>query len=203
MIHVPTFKPLPEYLVHELIKKAQAGDVDARNRVATTYFPLVFQYARKDPPWSLEDMVQEGAMGLLKAIRRYDPSQGMAFGAYAGWWIRASLSHWRDSQKSQSFKSLDALVEEADLQVPDPGPLPEENCIQSQEKAAVRRAAGKAIESLRDATILQRRLFTRTPDTLFALGNRLGVSREWIRLREKALYKEIRRGVADELGEGP
>jgi len=54
---------------------------------------LVLALARKYPdgPVSLPDRVQEGAIGLMKAIRKYDPDRGFGFATYAVYWIRATI----------------------------------------------------------------------------------------------------------------
>jgi RNA polymerase sigma-B factor len=61
------------------------GDLEARERVITAYIPLVESLARRyscrgEP---LEDLVQVGAIGLIKAVDRFDPKRGVAFAAFA------------------------------------------------------------------------------------------------------------------------
>jgi RNA polymerase primary sigma factor len=38
-----------------------------------------------------DDLVQEGILGLMQAVERFDPSRGVKFSTYAGWWIRGAL----------------------------------------------------------------------------------------------------------------
>jgi RNA polymerase sigma-32 factor len=52
------------------------------------------------PPYDLSDLVQEGNLGLIHAVERYDPQRGIRLGSYAAWWIRAyllkyTLDNWR------------------------------------------------------------------------------------------------------------
>jgi RNA polymerase sigma factor (sigma-70 family) len=59
--------------------------------------PLVFATARRYQTEGLEqaDLLQEGIVGLLRALQRFDPDRGVPFAAYATWWIRQSLQETR------------------------------------------------------------------------------------------------------------
>lgn len=68
----------------------------ARDRMASANLKLVFHHAKKylysgEP---LDDLVQEGNLGLLKAIDRYDWRRGFKFSTYATWWIRQHISRY-------------------------------------------------------------------------------------------------------------
>jgi len=80
-----------------LIERARAGDEAARERVIEKLLPLVGSYARRFPTEGLDhtDLLQEGVVGLLRALDRYDPARGVPFPAYATWWIRRSLQDAR------------------------------------------------------------------------------------------------------------
>ncbi|NOY27111.1 MAG: sigma-70 family RNA polymerase sigma factor [Oligoflexia bacterium] len=69
------------------------GDTDAANRLVTANLRLVvklaFQYHRQ---WSnVLDLIQEGNVGLVEALSRYDPYRGVRFSSYAQYWIRAMI----------------------------------------------------------------------------------------------------------------
>jgi RNA polymerase primary sigma factor len=68
--------------------------VDARNRMAASNLRLVDSFARGYAMSGMdqEDLVQEGCLGLLRAIERFDPDRGNRFGTYAAWWIRQSMT---------------------------------------------------------------------------------------------------------------
>jgi RNA polymerase sigma factor (sigma-70 family) len=77
--------------------RAQAGDDAAREELIRRLLPLVHAMARRYRTEGLEqaDLLQEGIVGLLRALRRYDPSRGVPFAAFATWWIRQSLQEAR------------------------------------------------------------------------------------------------------------
>ena len=84
----------------ELLQRAQAGDEEARNRLVECNLRLVISVARRyvRPGLSLEDLVQEGAIGLIKAINHFDTSRGLRFSTYATWWVRQTIGRAADSQ---------------------------------------------------------------------------------------------------------
>jgi RNA polymerase sigma factor (sigma-70 family) len=83
--------------VEQLAVQAQAGDVQARERLIEQLLPLVSSLARSYRVDGLDhrDLVQEGIVGLLRALRRYDPNRGTPFRAWATWWVRQALQEAR------------------------------------------------------------------------------------------------------------
>ncbi|GBC92815.1 RNA polymerase sigma factor SigA [bacterium HR15] len=84
----------------ELLQRAKAGDEEARNRLVECNLRLVLSVARRyvRPGLALEDLVQEGAIGLIKAIHHFDLDRGLRFSTYATWWIRQAIGRAADSQ---------------------------------------------------------------------------------------------------------
>jgi RNA polymerase sigma factor (sigma-70 family) len=80
-----------------LVLRAQAGDIVAREQLIDRLLPLVSSLARRFRTEGLDqtDLVQEGIVGLLRALERYDAARGVPFAAYATWWIRQSLQDAR------------------------------------------------------------------------------------------------------------
>ena len=76
---------------------AKAGDAAALERLIERFLPTVTATARSYRIEGLDelDIVQEAVLGLLRALRRYDPERGAPFGAYAAWWVRQSLQELR------------------------------------------------------------------------------------------------------------
>jgi RNA polymerase sigma factor (sigma-70 family) len=81
----------------ELAAAALAGDEGAKEQLIERFLPLVARIARSYQVEGLEftDLVQEGVLGLLRALQRYEPQRGTPFAAFATWWIRQSLQELR------------------------------------------------------------------------------------------------------------
>jgi RNA polymerase sigma-32 factor len=80
----------------------ETGDVNDAKRLVTANLRLVvklaFEYRRAYR--NIMDLIQEGNIGLMQAVQRYDPSRGVKLSSYAAWWIRAYmlrfiLNNWR------------------------------------------------------------------------------------------------------------
>lgn len=80
-----------------LARRAQAGDQAAREELIQRLLPLVHAAARRYRTDGLEqaDLLQEGIVGLLRALQRFDPERGVPFAGFATWWIRQSLQEAR------------------------------------------------------------------------------------------------------------
>jgi RNA polymerase sigma factor (sigma-70 family) len=89
-------EPDPE-AVERLARRAKAGDAQAREQLIERLLPFVDALARSYRTAGLDhrDLVQEGIVGLLRALRRYDPDRGTPFRAWATWWIRQALQEAR------------------------------------------------------------------------------------------------------------
>ena len=76
-----------------LARLAQRGDRDAAERLVTANLRFVISYVKKYQGHGLElgELVAIGNEGLLKAVRKFDPDQGVKFISYAVWWIRQAV----------------------------------------------------------------------------------------------------------------
>src|ERR687898_2104473 len=79
----------------ELFRRARTGDDHARKQLIERNLRLVVSVAKKyreaSPGLPFEDLIQEGNIGLMKAIEKFDPDRGYRFSTYATWWIRQSV----------------------------------------------------------------------------------------------------------------
>jgi RNA polymerase primary sigma factor len=85
---------LERHVELDLIRKAQAGDSRAQQRLVEANLRLVHAQARRYRcrSHSLEDLVQEGVVGLVMAIRRFDPHRGCRLSTYALHWVRQAIA---------------------------------------------------------------------------------------------------------------
>jgi RNA polymerase sigma-32 factor len=103
MAEVQRHPVLPADEEHALaVRYRETGDVDAAYRLVASNLRLVVKIAHeyRRTAFQLLDLVQEGNMGLMQAVKKYDPWKGVKLSSYAAWWIRAYIirfvmENWR------------------------------------------------------------------------------------------------------------
>ena len=88
---------------HDLaVRYKEHGDIEAAYRLVTGNLRLVVMFARRyeRAVHNLLDLIQEGSIGLMEAVRNFDPYRGVRFPSYAVWWVRAYIirylmNNWR------------------------------------------------------------------------------------------------------------
>src|SRR4051794_29065185 len=78
----------------QLVLAAKQGDEPRRAELVEAFMPLIASVARayrNSPSVDRRELMQEGVVGLLQALERYDPSLGTPFWAYASWWVRQAM----------------------------------------------------------------------------------------------------------------
>ncbi|MDR2784302.1 MAG: sigma-70 family RNA polymerase sigma factor [Treponema sp.] len=77
----------------ELFRRMEEGDEAARNRLLKANLRLVVSVAKNYARWGrrLPDLIQEGNIGLIRAVEKFDWRRGLRFSTYAAWWIRQAI----------------------------------------------------------------------------------------------------------------
>ena len=91
--HIDKGKLLTHAEEVDLSKRAKAGDKRARHRLIEKNLRLVVSVAKKYRGMGLpfEDLIQEGNIGLMRAVEKFDPDRGWRFSTYATWWVRQAV----------------------------------------------------------------------------------------------------------------
>jgi RNA polymerase sigma-32 factor len=94
LLEIRDFKPLSPEEEHELaVRYQEEGDTEAAYRLVTANLSLVVKIARiySRVYHNVIDLIQEGNIGLIEAVKRFDPYKGNRIPTYASWWIKAYI----------------------------------------------------------------------------------------------------------------
>jgi RNA polymerase primary sigma factor len=181
---------------------ARSGDRRARERLAIANLRFVVSIARRygGNGVPLSDLVNEGNLGLLKAVERFDETRGVRFVSYAHWWIRRaiveSIERYRGRFDAGVPLSLDEPLgpdSDGTLQdvLPDPrGVEPDRRILRESLRTAIE--ASLADLPRREASVVRRYygLGVGYGEDLGEIGRSLGVSKERARqLRDRGLAR--------------
>jgi RNA polymerase primary sigma factor len=194
-----------------LLALARAGDGRARTEVLERHMGLVTHAAARYRGLGLpmEDLVQEGAIGLLRAIDTYDPGRGAAFSTYAPWPVRSAIRR-AVTQRGRLIRtpappaaapaSLDAPVDQTGTPlcalIADPGALDPPSEALRHERDEVLAAAVHRLAPRRRYVIEHYFGLDGEPRTLSELAEELHVSRQ----RAQAIRNEGLSVLATRLG---
>ena len=90
----PILLPLDEY---SLAKRwSEHGDRDAAHKLVTSHLRFVVKIAKRYRGYGLpiSEMISEGNVGLMQAVKRFEPEKGFRLATYAMWWIRAAIQEY-------------------------------------------------------------------------------------------------------------
>jgi len=82
---------------NELAKRVQNGDNEARKKFIESNLKFVIKFAKrfsKGDESLLQDLIQEGNIGLMTAVKKFDPKKDFKFTTYAEWWIKAEITNY-------------------------------------------------------------------------------------------------------------
>jgi RNA polymerase primary sigma factor len=98
--HIGTYRLLRPDEELELARRIERGDLAAKDRMVCANLRLVVSVARQyaGPGLPFLDLVQEGMLGLIRAVEKFDFRKGFRFSTYATWWIRQSVERARDGK---------------------------------------------------------------------------------------------------------
>jgi len=204
--------PLTREQEVRIATRVRAGDEQARRLLVNHNVSFVISMCRRyaGKGCRLDDLVQEGMVGLLKAVEHFDPAKGNRFSAYASWWIRAYVQKFlRDmratvkpivAQPGEERRalprdfSLDEPIGDDDdgtthmdrLETREPGP--EDDFERAEHSQRVKEALGRVRKRIGGLgwDIVQQRLEEDQPRTLEDIGRDWGLSRERVRQVEKS-----------------
>jgi len=194
------YPPLTREAEHQLAVRAGQGDISASQDLVRHSLALVVAVARSQRRGSvrLDDLVQEGNLGLIRAAGKYDPRVGTRFSTYAIWWIRAYVGKFLKEARS-AVRPRSGLVARPDISLDAPvgdpaeathldlledaGVGPEDRYLASERDRAVRGALAKVRTRVGELgwDIVHTRLQQEVPRTLEDIGRRWSVSRERVR----------------------
>jgi len=212
---IRAFPPLGRDAEHALAVRAREGDVKAKHALVRHNLAFVVFVARRQRRGAvrLDDLIQEGNIGLLRTVEKFDPHAGTRFSTYAIWWIRAYIGRYLKEARSavrpqngtvaQPDVSLDGAIDgEGDAthldRLEDEGPGPEDVYLRREGDREVRDALGKVRKRIGELgwDILQDRLVQWEPRTLEEISKRWGVSRERVRQVELRTKQFLHRYLA-------
>jgi RNA polymerase sigma-32 factor len=90
----PVLKPEEEYML--AVSWREGGDVESAHRLVTSHLRLVAKIAAGYRGYGLPmpDLISEGNIGLMKAVKKFEPERGFRLATYAMWWIRAAITEY-------------------------------------------------------------------------------------------------------------
>jgi RNA polymerase sigma factor (sigma-70 family) len=190
----------------ELIRRyKEKNDLRAREKLILSHLRLVFKVVleefSRDYYTLIPDLIQEGSIGLLDALYRFDLTKNTRFSTFAMYCIRSRIqAYLRLSKPSLLLSKLipRSLVEEGD-------PLERYEYREDIEMYVIKKVLEQKLMEFRDKLdarermILDERILSNTSYSLQEIGDIVGVTRERIRQIEKRLLEKLKRYLSENL----
>jgi RNA polymerase sigma-32 factor len=195
------FTPMPRAVEQRIARRwreqGDRRDFDSLVLANTRLVPLMVR-DYSCPPADYADMIQEGTLGLMEAVRHFDPERGVKLSTYAAYWVRAyalrflgRLRRRREELEPEPFlrAGSDATIEEQEGA--------------SEERGLVRETLERFCAGLkpRDRELMAARWTGVDQPSLASVGERFGITRERARQVEAALLARLRPRLEEALGE--
>ncbi|NBP72326.1 MAG: sigma-70 family RNA polymerase sigma factor [Alphaproteobacteria bacterium] len=172
----------------DLIFKFHCGDRWARERLILSQLRFVISIARRYRRHGcpLSDLIQEGTVGLLEAVKRFNPDRGTRLSTFAMWWIRAAMQEY--------VLRSGSVVRMATTPKAGTAPDPEMVLATKQERLTLVRLLRAAIPGMtrRERHILRRRFLGEKRASRNKIGKELGLSKERVRQLEMRALDKLR-----------
>ena len=195
-----------------LAQAFEAGDERARRKMIESNLRLVVSIVRRFSATGLPlgDLVQEGNLGLLRAVEKFDWRKGFKFSTYATWWIREPSDEelaadldmpvdkvGRLKDTAQAITSLDTPIGDdgaalQDFLEDDSAVGPDELAVEAVGREALEQVLAALPERERQVLVLRFGLDSGTPRTLEEVGAVMGFSRERARQVERDALAALR-----------
>jgi RNA polymerase sigma factor (sigma-70 family) len=170
-----------------------------RDEMVRRNLRFVVMLARRYPqsPVGLLDLVQEGTLGLMRAIEKFDPDRGIRFASYAVWWIREAFGRTVTAREETMCLSNVLPGDEKEGSLVDGIRAPEEstpevNVANAESDTQLYQALANLPKPEADILHLRFGLRERRTYTLREVSQRLGLTREQVRAREQRALVRLR-----------
>lgn len=196
---------------YELAKRYQNGDAEAGQQMIHANLRFVVKVSSKyfNSGYHHLEIIQEGNLGLIRALKRFDPERGVPFVYYAVWWIEATIKafllksrkvHTGNLGHAKDLLSLDENIgnDENDrdqwIDFLTDGADPEKIYRGEEATRNITGLFQQCIDALpeRDARVIMQRFFADPPVKLKDIGEQLGVSRERVRQLQVRSMEKLR-----------
>ncbi len=204
----------------DLARKYKQGSVTAGQTIITSNLRFVVKIAQSyfRLGYGPLEIIQEGNMGLVKALTRFNPEMGVRFICYAIWWIKAYIRnfihksyqvHTGRLTHAKGLISLDCSLSGGDSEGNDEclidhvlyqGPDQDDCYAQKERQEYLMKllASDPPILSKREVFIIEKRFFNDPPSTLKDIATEIGITRERVRQIEVRSLKRMRDAIEKE-----